>query len=51
MEYAIVAVIIVAALGVAVYKVAYRPSCGCGCGCKGLKKDGKKDCRDPLADI
>ncbi|MDR1297549.1 MAG: hypothetical protein LBO05_09305 [Deltaproteobacteria bacterium] len=51
MEYVIVAVIIVAALGVAVYRVAYKPSCGCGCGCGGPKKGGKGEDRpDPLAD-
>ena len=39
METAIIVVIIAAALGFAVYKVFFRPSCSCGCGGRGKKTD------------
>ncbi|MDR1677542.1 MAG: hypothetical protein LBS44_04030 [Deltaproteobacteria bacterium] len=48
MEYVIVGLIILASLGIAVYRIVYRPSCGCGC-CKTGKKRGE-DRPDPLAE-
>ena len=33
METAIIVVVILAALGFAIYRVFVRPSCSCGCGC------------------
>jgi hypothetical protein len=49
MEYVVVGVIIIAALGIAIYRTVYRPSCGCGCHMRGSKKSGEER-PDPLAD-
>jgi hypothetical protein len=46
-EYVIVGIIVLAALGIAVYRIAFRPSCGCGC--KMSHKKGEKR-PDPLAE-
>ncbi|MDR1086189.1 MAG: hypothetical protein LBP22_15365 [Deltaproteobacteria bacterium] len=43
MQTAIVAVILLAAAGITIYRVFFRPSCGCGCG-------GKKHHNRPLTD-
>ncbi|MDR3134982.1 MAG: FeoB-associated Cys-rich membrane protein [Deltaproteobacteria bacterium] len=47
-QYLIVGIIILAALGLAIYRVVYRPSCGCGCQAKGCKPKEKRP--DPLAE-
>ncbi|MDR0622339.1 MAG: hypothetical protein LBJ61_10755 [Deltaproteobacteria bacterium] len=47
-QYIIVGVIVLAALGLAIYRIAFKPSCGCGCGAGGHKKGEKR--RDPLAE-
>ncbi|MDR1873192.1 MAG: hypothetical protein LBS60_14940 [Deltaproteobacteria bacterium] len=39
MQTVIVAIILVAAAGITVYRIFFRPSCGCGCG--GKKKNGR----------
>ncbi|MDR1110231.1 MAG: FeoB-associated Cys-rich membrane protein [Deltaproteobacteria bacterium] len=49
MQYAIVGLIILAALGIAIYRIVYRPSCGCGCRACGSKKPGEER-PDPLAE-
>ncbi|MDR2199450.1 MAG: FeoB-associated Cys-rich membrane protein [Deltaproteobacteria bacterium] len=38
MDTVIIAVIVAAALGFAVYRIFVRPSCSCGCGCGGKKR-------------
>jgi hypothetical protein len=48
-QYVIVGVILLVALGVAIYRIAFRPSCGCGCGLRGHKKSCEET-RDPLAE-
>ncbi|MDR2386241.1 MAG: hypothetical protein LBE80_01480 [Deltaproteobacteria bacterium] len=49
LEYIIVGIIVVAALGIAVYRVVFRPSCGCGCKMH-VRKKSCEERRDPLAD-
>ena len=48
METIIVAVIILAAFGVTIYKVFFKPSCSCGC--SKCKPKGDEAEYDPLAE-
>jgi hypothetical protein len=49
LQYIIVGVIVAVALGVAIYRIGFKPSCGCGCHMHGRKKSGEKR-PDPLAE-